>query len=292
MDRLLPRYPVYVPSKGRFENCLTVKKLIEDGVPFFLVLEEEQVEEYTSRYVGDYEVLVLPESNQGLIYARNWIKDHSVASGAERHWQLDDNIIRFSRWFRAKRIPCLAGVALHVAEAFVDRYENVAVAGLNYEMFAIDPKAPPFYLNVHVYSCSLILNSIPHRWRLRYNDDTDLCLQVLSDGWCTVLLNAFLAKKLTTMVMGGGNTDDLYRGDGRAVMARQLERVWPGVVETKRRFRRPQHVVKDNWRRFDTPLKKKPGLEVKDGVDEFGMKLRQVWDEVKNPELKKLVSDD
>lgn len=40
---------------------------------------------------------------------------------------------------------------------------------------------------VHVYSCTLILNSIEQRWRLLYNDDTDLCLQVLAAGWCTIL---------------------------------------------------------------------------------------------------------
>ena len=95
--------------------------------------------------------------------------------------------------------------------------------------------------------------------------------------------------KITTMVMKGGNTDVLYHGDGRLKMARSLERLWPGVVTTKRRFRRPQHIVFDSWRRFDTPLKLKPGIELgKMQSNEYGMKLVQVKP-IKSAELKKLI---
>src|SRR3972149_3358983 len=101
-------------------------------------------------------------------------------------------------------------------------------------MFVPDKRqVAPFFLNTHVYSCLLILNSLPYRWRGRYNEDTDLCLQVLSAGWCTVLINAFMVDNMPTMTMRGGNTEELYQDDGRLKMARHLERLWPGVVETK-----------------------------------------------------------
>jgi hypothetical protein len=151
-------------------------------------------------------------------------------------------------------------------------------------MFSADgAKQPPFCLNVHVYSCTLVNHSMPYRWRLAYNDDTDLCLQALSSGWCTILLNAFLCEKIRTMVVKGGNTDQLYRGDGRLRMARALERVWPGVVTTDRRFQRPQHVVKGAWKNFDTPLKRKEGVDFENlpGVDEYGMEMKKVEWKVK-----------
>lgn len=284
-----PRYPVYVPSKGRADTCWTADFLNRDGAPFFLVVEREEREAYLPK-LGHGKLLTLPQSGRGLIFARNWIKEHATEAGAERHWQFDDNITWIGRRWKARRIPCNAGAALSVCEGFVDRYENVAVAGLNYEMFLpTGCTAPPFQLNCRVYSCSLILNSLPYRWRSRYNDDTDFCLQVLSGGWCTLLFNAFYVWKKWTMQMKGGNTDALYQGDGRLKMARSLERMWPGVVETKRRFQRPQHVVKDAWKRFDTPLRLKPGIDLSAmEPNEYGMKLKQVRP-IKSETLRALV---
>jgi hypothetical protein len=251
-DLLMPKYPVYIPSKGRSDHCLVARELIKDKVPFRLVVEPQEKDIYAARF-GDEKILVLPENDQGLVYARNWIKKHATAESCARHWQLDDNLYGFYR--------------------------------------TTHNKMPPFYLNHHVYSCTLILNSLPNRWRGIYNEDVDMCLQVLADGWCTILMNAFLAKKKWTMQMRGGNTDRLYQGDGRLKMARALERLWPGVVETHRRFKRPQHVVFDSWKRFDTPLKLKRGIDpAKLGPSEHGIKLVAVQP-IKSKMLQRLVSE-
>jgi hypothetical protein len=232
---------------------------LEDDVPFRLVVEPSDVKQYRE-HVPDAPLLVTPHDNMRLLGVRNWIRDVSEAEGFERHWQFDDNIKYFRRWHQDRRYLCNAGLALRVAEDFTDRYENIGITGFNYESFGISASgAKPFRLNVHVYSASLIWNVMPYRWRLLYNDDTDLCLQVLTGGLCTVQINAFLAFKMKTMLLKGGNTDDLYQGDGRTEMARTLERAWPGVVHVDRRWRRPQHVV--DWSRFRTPLKMKPGVD-------------------------------
>jgi len=308
------RYPVYVPTKGRAKSALTIKTMRKYRTPFVIVVEEPEVELYR-KWVDDIdygELLVLPWvgndatrkafceereiENGGLIAVRNWIKERSLARGEKRHWQLDDNIRMFRMWYKKNRIPCEPSLALRACEEFVDRYENVAIAGLNYEMFCVPGiNVPPFYLNVHVYSCSLILNEIPHRWRLAYNDDTDICLQVLSDGWCTVLLNAFMATKAKTMSLKGGNTDDLYQGDGRAKMSRALERMWPGIVTTERRYGRPAHCVKNQWRQFDTPLKRREDIDwkaIENGRGKFSTKVtvRQVA-EVKSDVMRKILED-
>lgn len=289
-DLLLPRYPVYVPSKGRAATCLTARCLTRDGVPFSLVVEPGERAAYAEQF-GAERILTLPFSNPGsVIPARNWIKAHATATGAARHWQLDDNIRNLWRRYRGQRIYCAAGPALAIAEDFTDRYENVAVAGLNYDMFVTEAKPfPSFSANVHVYSCSLILNALPYCWRGRYNEDTDYCLQVLAGGWCTLLLNAFVIQKLRTMVARGGNTDALYRGDGRLKMARSLERLWPGVVKTTRRFKRPQHVI--NWQKFATPLRLRAGLDLEalPSVDEYGLTLREVRP-VKSAYLRELLA--
>lgn len=111
--------------------------------------------------------------------------------------------------------------------------------------------------------------------------------------WCGATFACFLIEKMRTMTMKGGNATELYKGDGRLRMARSLERVWPYVVTTGRRFKRPQHVVRDNWLRFDTPLKLKPGIDLaKLPQNDYGLQLVQVGDTINSPALRKLVTGD
>jgi hypothetical protein len=294
--RLLPRYPVYVPSKGRAATATTPRVLIRDGCPFRLVVEPPDAPEYLSRYgetPGGHPLLVLPFSDlgQGAVPARNWIRDHAEAEGHAAHWQLDDNLQWFGRRWEGYRVQCDAGAVLHVIERFADRYENLALCGPTYQKFLPTRVAmPPFVTNVHVYSCTLVNHAMPYRWRGRYNDDTDLCLQALAGGWCTVLFNAFFVLKIHTMKLAGGMTAS-YQGDGRLKMARSLERRWPGVVETRRRFHRPQHVIKDSWRYFDTPLRLRPGVTLPEGTDEFGLRLTQVRPEIESDIVRAVLED-
>lgn len=295
MPNLKPVYPVYIISKGRADKCKTADFLIKDDVPFHIVIEPQEKELYAAKY-GEDRLFVLPFSNlgHGSIPVRNWVKEHSTTHGDMRHWILDDNMNCIYRWYRGTRIRCDAGMAFNITENFIDRYTNVAIGGLNYSMFGINPTRtskgvirdiPPFRLNCHVYSCMLILNELPHRWRGRYNEDTDLCLQVLADGWCTIQMQLFLVAKLQTGTMKGGNTDQLYKDDGRTYMARSLEREWPGVVQTIRRFGRPQHII--YWQNFDNKLKRREDVNFDnlEKIDEQGLTLRQVSPTVKSKRI-------
>ena len=106
-----------------------------------------------------------------------------------------------------------------------------------------------------------------------------------------VCVNVFLITKMPTMKMKGGNMDQLYQGDGRLRMARSLERVWPGVVSVNRRFKRPQHVIKDAWKKFDTELKLKPGLSLENiQPNEYGLQLRQVK-EIKSQTIRNILAE-
>ena len=133
-------------------------------------------------------------------------------------------------------------------------------------------KLPPFYINRRIYSCILINNKMPHRWRGRYNEDTDLSLRVLKDGWCTILFLAFLAFKETTMTIAGGNTEDLYREDGRLKMAQSLVDQHPDIVKVSWKFNRYQHHV--DYSPFkNNKLIKKEDLVIPKGINNYGMKL-------------------
>lgn len=269
-----PKYPVYIISKGRWDSRLTSRALESLGVPYHIVVEPQEYDLY-AEHIDKNKILVLPFSNlgQGSIPARNWVWEHSISLGHKKHWILDDNMRAFYRLNRNKRIYVGDGTIFYVAEQFVDRYENVGIAGFNYTGFAKDnSKIPPFNLNTRVYSCILIDNSLPHRWRGKYNEDTDLSIRVLKDGLCTVLFNAFLCEKVATMRNKGGNTDELYKGDGRLQMALSLQEQHPDIVKFTEKWDRAQHHV--DYSRFKRlKLKRKEGILVPQGVNNFGMEL-------------------
>lgn len=285
----IPRYPIYVISKGRHDVCLTAKFLIRDNVDFRLVVEPQELELYAAQFPRE-KILVLPFSNLGLggIPARNWCWEHSKAAGHKRHWILDDNISEVRRLYKGLRLPCNSSYGFVAIENFTDQYENIGISGMNYMFFVMDNMPQPFFLNCHVYSCLLIDNDLPVRWRGRYNEDTDLCLQVLALGLCTVLVNQFMIAKMRTMTMKGGNSDQLYQGDGRLRMARSLERVWPHVVHVDRRYDRPQHVVREQWKKFDTPLIRRKDCPPVNKPNDLGMKLVPVK-AIKSPVVKQLI---
>lgn len=241
-----PLSPVYVISKGRWDNPLTVRALEFMGVEFFLVVEPQEADNYRAAVKDHRCVVTLPFSNlgQGSIPARNWVWDNAVELGARRHWIIDDNIRWFRRLHENRKISSATGTIFRAAEDFVERYENIGIAGFQYSFLCPrKTRWPPFVKNTRVYSCILIKNDLPLRWRGRYNEDTDLSLRVLKMGMCTILFNAFLADKQATMTMKGGNTDELYKGDGRLQMALSLQEQHPDVTNVVRKWGRWQHSV-------------------------------------------------
>jgi hypothetical protein len=276
-----PRFPVYIISKGRWESRLTAKALEEINVPYRIVIERPEFEKYAA-VIDPKKILVLPFANLGLggIPARNWVWEHSISEGHEWHWILDDNIAWFARIHHNKKTKVMDGSCFWITEEFATRYENVAISGLQYEMFIpANHKAKPFQLNARVYSCILIRNNTKFRWRGRYNEDTDLSLRVLKSGLCTILMQAFVCKKMTTMKMKGGNTDQLYKQDvkfdGRLEMAKSLQRQHPDVCTITKKWGRWQHHV--DYRPFKkNKLIRKKGLKLSDAVNNYGLELMRV----------------
>ena len=285
-----PQFPLYIPSKGRFEYMITSKALTEMGVPHNVVVEPQEVQKYKDAvkqfglltnvieldmsYKGKYELcdsLGLSKTT-GSGPARNFIWDHSIKSGHPWHWIMDDNIKGFLRMNRNVRIQTTSPSFWRAMEDFVLRYKNVAMAGPNYAMFAFGASAlPPFITNTRIYSCNLIRNDVPFRWRGRYNEDTIMSLDMLKAGWCTIQFNAFLQQKLRTQTIKGGNTDELYK-DGTMDKSRMLVREHPDVAKVKFKFGRWHHHV--NYTVFkNQKLIKRDELYLKKGVNDYGMKL-------------------
>ena len=280
-EELGPRYPIYIISKGRWESRLTSKVLEEINVPYRIVIEPQEYDNYAS-VIEPKKILNLPFSNlgQGSIPARNWVWDHSISEGHKRHWILDDNIYDFWRFHDNKRVRVSSGNIFRAAEDFTERYENVAQSGMQYYMFITnkDPRQKPFLLNTRVYSCIHNSNNLhKHRWRGRYNEDTDLSIRLLKDGWCTILFNAFLARKATTMTMKGGNTDELYKDDGRRQMAQSLVDQHPDITRIAWKWGRYQHHVNYSIFKVNKLIPRKD-LDISKEANNYGMEMK-IFDE-------------
>ena len=292
-ERTLPRHPLYIISKTRYDSMFTSRSLARMQIPHHIVIEpqeEQQYEEALDNFgIRDYvTLLVAPFSNHGdgPGRARNWAWDHSISIGATWHWVFDDNISDFYRLNRNQRIRFESGAGFRAMEDFVERFENVYIAGPQYRFFcAPDQKYPAFVANTRIYSALLIRNDCKHRWRGRYNEDTDLCLRVLKDGDCTVQFNAFLQGKAATQSVSGGNTAEFYHAEnsdkiseegwnaeGTVNKSQMLVDMHPDVTRLVWRYNRWHHWV--DYEPFKkNKLKYKPGVNPENKENNYGMRL-------------------
>jgi hypothetical protein len=276
------RYPVCIPSKGRWDCQLTGKVLDRLGVGYRFFVEETEYEEYC-RHLGEEKVVKLPfhDLGQGSIPARNFIWEWCKERGYRRHWVVDDNIKHCCRTTNNRKLLVRGGGFFRAMEDFVDRYENVAMAGPHDRNFVRDrnQRLTPFLLNSRVYSFILLDTLLPYRWRGRYNEDTDLSLRLLKDGYCTVLFRALCMCKPGTAgsrnnkPMKGGNTDTVYNtGDYRLAFAESLREQHPDVVKVVWKFNRWHHEV--NYAPFaKNRLVPRPGVVRVEGNNDYGMEL-------------------
>lgn len=268
-----PSYPIFVPTKGRYDSLLTIKALEAIKVPYTAVIEKQEYANYAA-VMDKRKLLVLPHQNQGLTITRNWIWDYAQNElKAPYFWTMDDNIRGFYRLNRNMKYRVDSGTFLKIMEDFAERYTNLYISGMQYEMLVSRKKKHnPVILNTRVYSNMLIKTDIPFRNVTFYNDDTDLCLRVLKAGYCTLLFCAFLADKIQTMVVKGGMTDYYKKTNERKQFAEELQRAHPDVVEVVWKYNRWHHKV--DYSPFKrNKLILKPGIEIPAGVNEYGMKL-------------------
>jgi len=275
------RYPICIPSKGRYDCQTTGQALNKMGLPYRFFVEETEANAYREA-VGEQHVVEMPfhDLGRGSIPARNFIWEWAKKREHKRHWVLDDNINAFYRCYQNRRIRIQTSAAILACEDFVDRYKNIAMAGLHDVAFvnARDPALAPVIWNTRIYSCILLDTSWPHRWRGRWNEDTDLSLRLLKDGHCTCLLRSIAMDKPGTAggkgnPKKGGNTDTVYAGnDRRRAFAESLQKQHPDVVKVVWKFHRWHHQIDYTPFARNKPILI-PGIVPTGEPDDYGMFL-------------------
>lgn len=247
------------------------------GVFYRVVVEPQQYDDY-AQYIPPEQLITLPHQDKGLVVTRNWIWDYAQSQGYEKFWTFDDNITAFWRFNKNSKVKIEIPSFLAAIEDWANRYDNIPIVGMQYFMF-VKARYPdtPIRFNTRVYSNMLIKTDIPYRNRGFYNDDTDLCLQILNDGYCTALFLAFLIEKRVTMSQAGGMTPH-YLGDGRYKMALELQQRWPNITKITRKWGRWQHSVDYGPFKRNKP-RLKQGIEIPQGVNNYGMALKRLDEE-------------
>lgn len=296
----LPKYPIYIVSKNRANNETwhTSHGLSRMCLDHFIVVEPDEYEKYSEEFKNTYATILKMDMKYKETYdcfsdlgnldstgpgaARNFCWDHSIRNNFAWHWVLDDNIGQFYRFWRGRRIKCRTGEVFRTCEEFSERYENIAISGLNYRFFCAEQQSYPAYaLNTRIYSMLFIRNDIPYRWRGRYNEDTDLSLRVMKDKWCTVQFNVFLGSKAATQTISGGNTEEFYASEGTHPKSQMLVDMHPDVSRLMERFGRIHHYV--DYSVFNHKLIKDKNYG--DDVNERGLKIVRIPDDICDTEL-------
>lgn len=145
-----PKNPIFILSKGRWESRLTSKAFERMNVPYRMIIEEQEFDKY-SQYINKEKLIVLEKKYQedynpcdefgmqkskGSGPARNFAWDIAEKEGFRYHWIIDDNIYAFYRLNNNIKLRVYDGTIFRCMEDFVDRYENVVMAGPNYHNFA------------------------------------------------------------------------------------------------------------------------------------------------------------
>jgi hypothetical protein len=221
-----PHHPVFVPSRHRADTATTPDLLHASGVPHRIVVEPHDADAYVERYGAD-RVMVLDDDERGIAYARNFIMDYARAAGTPYVWMIDDDMRRFRIRRKGKRIEIPASVALAFMELVSDSFSNVAGASVMNSAFAFGyDRKPPVGLNQMIYCVQLVKTDVHARFRAHLMDDTDYSLQVLTEGYCTLISRRVVHEQPSTSKQPGGCTDTTHTN--RLGRAEAMVKQWPG----------------------------------------------------------------
>lgn len=198
------KYPIFIPSKNRADECYTSDLLKQYNISHYIVVEPQDYEKYDSKYPN---LIKLDRDNQGLSYARNFIKKLAKEGGFKYHWQLDDDIKQFQVRENGKNVKKDPLSIFNHIESYIDQYVNIAIAGLRDCVFAWTQKYD-VSVNKLVASAFIVRSNTDIRWGKDLIEDVDYCMQSLLSGYCTLIFNRLLYQKKPNAVAKGGQLSD------------------------------------------------------------------------------------
>lgn len=254
------KYPIFIISYNRAKNHLTAKHLASWGVKHYMVVHKEQLDDYKKymtpemkeyttflefddSYKLKYETCDnIPHSikNAGSGAERNFAWDYSIKLGAKAHWLMDDNMgFYYVKGITAANVYVRKSCdkenfwnLFKKGEEFFDRYSNLMMIELAASEMCISKMRVAYALNTRCFSCNLIWNEMPIRWRGRYNEDVILSTDVMVAGYCIASYRGGVLKhKQSTRSAVGGN-HATKKGDQNSLYADGFNYKYSSVDKT------------------------------------------------------------
>lgn len=235
-------YPIFIPSKGRYNNNLTANLFNKYNIDYKLVVEDCEFNQYKDIY-GKEKIIKLDDSNYGHVaYVRNYIKKYATTRGFKRCWQIDDDIKGVMKRTKDGMIEVNPLEAIKCVEQITDKFSNIGISGLSSNVFGKLSKNH-IELNKSVYSFWLLNLKLNFMFKPNTMEDIDYNLRCLVNSYCTLRFTNYLFKWTKTESQKGGNTEH-YAGKGKDVLHINTYMEWSHIVKIK------NNRVKVRWNKF------------------------------------------
>ncbi len=246
---------IFVPSKGRYGTGLakTVICLIDQGLPFTLVVEPQEVQWYSIAYPSA-QIMPLRDSNQGIAYVRNQILSTARQEMKRHIWMLDDDISSLSVQVNGRNVKASHWEVIFKAAQQLFSENDAAQGALEYQQFSWSAKKDASlnsYCDVAVWIDVDRTRHLSYRKEVVLKEDRDFTLQVLNSGYrtCRASKLGFAVPKNGSNA--GGLQEEYARSGKEEAAVDRMCRFWPGIVT--RQVKKDGRIdCKINWKMVAT----------------------------------------
>lgn len=239
---------MYVPSRARAGDSPTIIELMRDGIQPTVVVPMDERSDYAAAYP---EALVMGVALHGIGMTRRWILRHARKQGHERMWMLDDDLDdpRTRAHFGAPYTFIPWNEWLGAIEDLTYSPHIGGATGMTRQYGWPEDSGIP---NKRLGYAMLLRTDGPWDFWPFLHEDTDISLQILTQGYKTIKLPQYVFHTETMNKRGGGCQRDYDAGFGQVsgeLLVRKWDQRFPGLVKL-RENKAGATVTRVQWSRF------------------------------------------
>ena len=219
---------LFIPSKNRVKNCKFIQYCYENKIPAIVVLEPEDQMQYREAY-PNMQYMILPESNQGISFVRNFIKRYAEQAGLSHYWMSDDDVTNIYRREGTKMIK----IGFKDLQEIEDKFkgiDNASLCSLEYQQFAWSATKPLIkdsFCDVFVFVNVKNAQGVYYRPYAEGKEDRDFAMQLIKKGTNTYRSTEFGFAAPKNGSNAGGLKETFYDLEGReSVCCDRMIELW------------------------------------------------------------------